>query len=143
MGLIDRLLGRRIYLDANVFLYAFEDYPAYHDDCAAILDAVDAHQIEAVASELVFLEILPKPLLIDVALAERYVETLESVDALLLMPVTRPIALRAAVIRAETRTAAPDALHLSTAIETGCHAFVTNDRSIRSPVLEVIRLDPR
>ncbi|MFL5259123.1 MAG: type II toxin-antitoxin system VapC family toxin [Hyphomicrobiales bacterium] len=140
---MDRLLGRRIYLDANVFIYAFEDYPAYHDDCAAILDAVDGGQFEGVASELVFLEILPKPFLTDVALAERYVDTLESVEALFLVPVTRSIALRAAVIRAETRSAAPDAIHLSTAIETGCDGFVTNDRSIRSPVLEVIRLDPR
>jgi predicted nucleic acid-binding protein len=143
MALIDQLVKRRIYLDSNVFIYAFEDYPAYHEDCANILDGIDAGLIEAVASELVFLEILYRPLQSDIALAERYVETMESVIGLFLMPVTRSVILRAAVMRVEARLNSPDAIHLATAIEAGCNAFVTNDRGIKSSALELIYLDPQ
>ncbi|MEY4531807.1 MAG: hypothetical protein RLZZ156_2528, partial [Deinococcota bacterium] len=34
----------------------------------------------------------------------------------------------------------PDAIHLATALETGCEVFLTNDTRIKSPDLEIITL---
>ena len=47
----------------------------------------------------------------------------------------------AARIRAAHRTSLPDALHVATAVMSGCSVLVTNDQRMPSvPGLEVVRL---
>jgi predicted nucleic acid-binding protein len=48
------------------------------------------------------------------------------------VPVTREILIEAAGIRAQTGVKLPDAIHLSTAIVSGCASFLTNDKSLLS-----------
>lgn len=60
MALIDRLTSRRVYIDSNIFICAFEDYPQY-PECGDVLRGLVAYDIEGVTSEIAFIEILPKP----------------------------------------------------------------------------------
>ena len=63
MGSLADLTGRRVYLDANVFIYGLEQNLSPFDQAAgAVLRAVDEGAFEAVTSELTLAECLVKPL---------------------------------------------------------------------------------
>ncbi len=62
MGKLSATLGTRVYCDANVFIYALEGYAAYALLLQALLQAMDAHEITVVTSELTVAEVLVKPL---------------------------------------------------------------------------------
>ena len=144
MALIDKLMSRRSYLDSNVFIYAFEDYTLY-PDCAEIVRGIVANSIEAVTSEIAFLEILPKPINDGrTDLAEAYLKTMSNAAGLTLAPVSRNIILRAISLRAAARLNSLDAIHIATALDDGCDFLVTNDLRMRPPPeLSTIYLQPR
>ncbi len=54
-------LGKRVYLDANVFVYAIEGYPQFADGIRELFRKVDQGQVEAITSELTLAEVLVKP----------------------------------------------------------------------------------
>lgn len=63
---------------------------------------------------------------------------------LLLVPVSRDIILRAIALRAAARLNSLDAIHISTALETSCDVFLTNDLRLRPPSdLDAIYLHPQ
>ena len=71
-------------------------------------------------------EVLVQPLRQnDIALVQRYEAILSNSNNFRLENITRPIARRAADLRT------PDSLHVATAIETTCDAFLTNDIGIK------------
>ena len=59
-----------------------------------------------------------------------------------LIPIDEQIARRAAHLRAQYNLKTPDALHVATALETGCQAFLTNDMGLkRVSEIRVLVLD--
>ena len=46
MGVVDRLPGRAVYLDANVFIYALEGYPPYAVALGELFEAIDDGELE-------------------------------------------------------------------------------------------------
>ena len=63
----------RVYLDANVFIAAFEHVGAHSDHAWWIFQAIEAGEIAGATSELTLAEVLVKPLERDAAdLAEGY-----------------------------------------------------------------------
>lgn len=52
MGLIDRIMGQRIYLDTNIFIYAVEGYTEYLDVLTELFEKMDQGALTAVSSEL-------------------------------------------------------------------------------------------
>jgi predicted nucleic acid-binding protein len=61
---------------------------------------------------------------------------------ILSVPVSTTIAENAAELRAKYRLRTPDALQIGTAIESSCHAFLTNDFGIqRVTEISVLVLD--
>jgi predicted nucleic acid-binding protein len=99
----------------------------------AFLQALDGNELAACTSELSLAECLVKPYAErnDQAIAA-YLEMLSGRAPVAVVPITGAILLRAARLRAETRLKLPDAIHLATAIETGCATFLSDDRGIRS-----------
>lgn len=88
-------------------------------------------------------EILPHPI---ARKQEHYVsayrEMLLNSTYIAAMDVTAEVAVRAAHLRAQYNLKTPDALHLATAIEAGCQAFLTNDADLkRVPGIRVLVLD--
>ena len=73
--------------------------------------------------------------------AERFETLFAEIGIFHLVPVAMDIVKRAAWIGATHRIKLVDALHVASAIETGCDAFITNDKAIRStPDLAIVQL---
>lgn len=141
MELAAQLRGKRVYLDSNVFIYAFENVAGF-GVCADILRLADNRSIEAVTSEISLLEILVGPLIAGARdLAALYAHRLDTAPGLELVSITRAVVFQAAAIRAGRKLKLPDAVHVGTAVETGCDFFVTADTGIptsgRLPVIHL------
>ena len=136
-------IGSRTYLDANVYIYAFEGIDAYRRTMAELLAAIDEQDAVVVASELLFTELLPRPIREGRHdLVERYMELIQRAPRIRLAPVDRSVILRSVHLRADFGLRSMDALHLATALVHGCHSFVTNDRRVaRVDRIRVLTLD--
>ncbi len=133
MGLIKLLRGDRIYLDANIWIYALEDFPDYSEPITDLFTAADEGSLTLVTSELTLAEILVKPIrTIDTAKQRTYTETITSTNSLTAVPASRSILIQAAEIRASTKLKLPDAIHAATALSNGCTTFLTNDKQFRT-----------
>ena len=126
MGLNTLPAGSRIYLDANVWIYALEGYAAA---LTALFARIDAGELTAITSEFTLAEVLVKPFADgNLALQQLYAETLQARPALRIVPITRDILIAAARLRAQHPTLKmPDAVHAATALVDGAQYFVSND----------------
>jgi predicted nucleic acid-binding protein len=133
MGLLDLIKGDRVYLDANIWIYASEGVSDYSQSLSALFEAVDAGLLKLVTSELSLAEILVRPIKEgNVLEQETYTEAITSTDGSTSIPINREILIRAAGIRANTKLKLPDAIHAATAINAGCTTFLTNDKQFRT-----------
>jgi predicted nucleic acid-binding protein len=128
VGRVSDELGVRVYLDANVVIYAVEGFADVAAQTQALLLALDASEIVAVTSELTLAEVLVKPLRDqNQAGVAAYQAFLTPTPVLQLVPVSRDVLEEAARLRATTNLRLPDAIHLATARLAGCDSFLTND----------------
>jgi predicted nucleic acid-binding protein len=129
--------------DTVSLIYFIERHPSYFSKMLEIMRSLDKGFIHGIGSSIVLTEVLVQPVRNDdISLAERYESVLLDSNYFHLQHVTVNIARRAAHLRAQYNLKIPDALHVATAIETGCQAFLTNDRSIqRVQGLRVLVLD--
>lgn len=144
MKLPDALRGiRQIAFDTAPLIYFVEQHPDYFDRVLFIMRQVDAGAIAGVASTVALMEVLVQPLRTgDTALAQRYEVVLGNSSHFRLEPMTTVTARRAAELRARYNLRTPDALHVATAVEAGCDAFLTNDANIkRVTEISVLVLD--
>jgi predicted nucleic acid-binding protein len=129
MGSLNALIGDRVYLDANIFIYALEDFSAVGTKLRALFAQFDRGELQAVTSELTLAEILVKPLRDgDVAACESYRRVIQTSASLEVVPIGRDILLAAATLRATTTMKLPDAIHAATATSARCATLLTNDR---------------
>jgi predicted nucleic acid-binding protein len=136
----------RIYLDANVFIYAYETRGARSDDAWRLLDAVENKELIAVTSELTLAEVLVGPIHDgDDALAGQYHEIFSSEDDFVVAAVERRVLIEAAVLRSLRRSLKlPDAIHVATARLHDCKFVVSDDRRLQAPPpgLSLVQLGP-
>lgn len=135
----------RIYLDANVFIAAYESRGARSDHAWWILDAVETNEFLSVTSELTLAEILVRPLQDgDKELAGLYRDILSSDDGLEVPVVDRNVLIEAAMLRSFSRSLKlPDAIHVATARQRDCRFIVSDDRRLPvAPGLTVVQLGP-
>lgn len=131
MTLLDAPLGHRVYLDTNLYIYLFEGIAAYRRLMADLTAEIDRRDIAVVASELLFVEILPRPLREGRhGLVADYLELIQRTPRITLAPVDRRVILRAVQLRADRSLGSMDALHLATALVHDCETFLTNDRRL-------------
>lgn len=135
-----RLRGRQVYLDSHILIYCLDGDPTYVPAVTRILTQVSAGEFGALTGDLSVTEILVHPL------ARGDESTVARIKAFLatglvdIRPHTREAFEQAAHVRATRRTSLPDALHVATALSTGCTMLVTNDaRMPRVPGLEIVR----
>lgn len=143
MGIINVIEGGRVYLDANIFIYALEGYPEFAAELAEIFAMIDNGGLQAVTSELTLAETLVKPIMDgNAALEQTYKEIIQSGGGLGVEPINRNILIEAAHLRAKNvQLRLPDAIHAVTATASGCRTFLTNDRRLKTVTgLEVVVL---
>jgi predicted nucleic acid-binding protein len=128
MGKLSALAGQRVYLDANVFIYALEDVPEWGKIAARVLSAIDTGECSGVTSELTPGECLVKPQARKRQdIVQAYLDVIRNRPFFTAVPVTRNLLIEAARVSGTTGLKLPDATHVATALSTGCSALLTND----------------
>ena len=138
-----KLAGKRTYLDSNIIIYALEGFEVYSVILSNFFNLVDHEFIEIVTSQLSLAECLVKPY------AEKrediikiYREFIRTSNTLKVQELTENILIDSAKIRAkEKELKLPDAIHIATALFRNCSLFLTNDKRIKSSVIDIIYLD--
>ena len=127
-----RSASPRLYLDTNAFIYATEE----RSPRSGLLAALFSHSARQAGgllttSELSLAELVVKPLREgDDGLVARYEAMMRTSRWLTVEPVSRQVVLIAGHLRAVAALKLPDALHLATAIASGCSHFLTEDKAL-------------
>lgn len=122
----------KVYLDTNCYIYFLEQNPNFYSLVLPIFEAAMNGHYQIVTSELTLAELLVRPYQLErLDIVATYREFLTDVDLMVLCPISLNILDHAASIRAEYKTALPDAVHIATALDTQCDVFVTNDRKMK------------
>ena len=142
MEILEELEGGKVYLDTNVFIYAVEAVTEYSAAVEALFGLIEDSAVNAVTSELTLAEALAKPLEMDRHdIAEVYEAMLMPSAWLAVVPIERSVLIEAARLQARLKLRLPDAIHVATAIATGCPAVLSNDRRLRAPPgIKLVRL---
>ena len=131
MGLADSLRGKRVYFDANIFIYMLEGSKELQSQIQTVRDLLSNGEIEVVTCDVTYTEILPHPARRgDTQAIETMVEYLSAFEVI---PLTKEITIHAGILRGETGMKSPDALHVAAAMQADCEILVTNDGGIKTP----------
>jgi predicted nucleic acid-binding protein len=134
---------RRLYIDAAPLIYYVEEHPVYLQRIESIVAFIEDTPIKAVSSVISLTEVLNQPIKKGRSdLEQAYRDILISGERFSLLPVSQTIAESAARLRAYHNLRTPDALHIATAIDAACDAFLTNDNGLkRITQLRILALD--
>jgi predicted nucleic acid-binding protein len=134
MATLERFAGGKVYLDAKIFIYAVEAVAEYSVDVEALFSRIDDGSIVAATSKLTLAEVLAKPFEAGRHdIARIYENMLTPSGWLTVLPVDRTTLIEAARLQSELALRLPDAIHVATAVASGCVAVVSNDRRLRVP----------
>jgi predicted nucleic acid-binding protein len=118
-----------IYLDTNALIAIIERRVLIE-----LAEAVVDRTVKLVTSELTLAETLVRPIQTgDAELVRAYEEALSDPDFIETVPVGRELLVEVAENRAATGNKLPDAVHVVTALRTGCPFLVSSDRRLRMP----------
>lgn len=125
--------GQQVYVDTNIFIYLIDGTPDFRQ--RASQELADLQRTGSiVTSELTLGECLRGALrLSNTESARTYSQMLENAGFISLIPVTRTVIKRAAMLGSLLNLKLIDAIHVATAEISGCDGFLTNDRRIRTP----------
>lgn len=124
---------RRIGFDSNALIYFLEGQQPYYSYVAQAVAMMENGRAIGVASTVMEMELLVKPLRDrDIVGRDKIEIFLRQQQNLLIRPVDRLVARRAADVRVRTRLAPLDAIIVATALEERCEAIIGNDAVIAS-----------
>jgi predicted nucleic acid-binding protein len=130
---VESLHGRRVYFDANVFIYALNLFPEFAAVVRQVFELVDQRVVTAFSSDLTAAELLVKPFKdLDASAEAACRAILFGNDGISVGVVSREIIIEAASIRALRTLKLPDAIHLATAKHFNCDVFLTNNARLKN-----------
>lgn len=134
--------GRRVYLDANVFIYFLSGSVTWAPTVELLLTAARDGQVNAVTGDAVVSEIMVGPYRDRDPLVVRSVREFFGEPGFLEIVSHSPKAWDdAAVLRGTLGMPMIDALHVATAAEARCDALISNDQRMKAALgVEVIGL---
>jgi len=122
-----------VYLDTNAIIWIVELSAGMSEGQVSVLRAIESGEIDAFTSELTLAECLVKPIADKNArLVEEFLALLSGIEAIEVVPVSRPVLIEASRHRAETNVKLADAIHLATARLNECATLISNDRRLLS-----------
>ncbi|MBI2575115.1 type II toxin-antitoxin system VapC family toxin [Candidatus Woesearchaeota archaeon] len=128
-----------VYLDTNIFIYAFTDEVLYGKGCRELLDAVKSGKSSAVTSALTFHEgfsVIRR--LVGFEGAVTFAENLLSMPNLQIIPVDGARLLHSLHMIKKYRILAGDAIHAASSISANCEFFYSYDKELKK--LEEIKI---
>jgi predicted nucleic acid-binding protein len=121
----------RLYLDANVFIYAIEGSADIADPLRQLFDLLRANRGIGVTSELTLAEVLPRASTVQ---RRSYLNMIVWSRIFDLHPVSRDILIETAEYRKKAgMPKLPDAVHVVTAIRAGCRTVLSADLRLKLP----------
>lgn len=142
---MQRLIGKRVYFDVNVFIYALEptqDMQAYFATVAKLFEMTVAKQFFAMTSELTLAEALIGAYKNNQPLVTLYEEMISDRVDLSVYSIDRRVLMTAALLRSNQKTALADAIHVATALNNDADFFITQDKRLQtSEGLQKLTLD--
>jgi len=136
-----------VYLDANVFIRAVEGTDETSAPARRLMQAL-RHRRAGVAatSEITLAEVLASPKRSDALPLElkrrAYLDLLVWSGFIKLLAVSRDVLIETADLSAVARFKLPDAIHLVSAVRSGCRFFVSADRDFDKLPQGMVRVDP-
>lgn len=132
-----------LYIDSAPLIYYIEEDTKYIRYMDHIFWLLKETSTQAITSVIILTEVLNKPMQLgNTKLLNDYREILASNSAFQLHLVDSNVAERAAELRAKYNLRTPDALHVATALVSGCKSFLTNDKALgRVTDIPVLILD--
>jgi predicted nucleic acid-binding protein len=122
----------RLGIDTAPLIYFVERHVGYVDIMRKILSLVDSGQFTGYSSVITLTEVLVLPKRAkNIDLENKYRDLLLHSRNYQITPIDSTVAELAASLRAEHNLRTPDALQVASAIQSGCQAFLTNDKSIK------------
>ncbi len=133
----------RLGIDTAPLIYFVERHAGYVDIMRKILSLVDSGQFTGYSSVITLTEVLVLPKRAkNIDLENKYRDLLLHSRNYQITPIDSTVAELAASLRAEHNLRTPDALQVASAIQSGCQAFLTNDKSIkRLQDIQILILD--
>jgi predicted nucleic acid-binding protein len=123
---------RRVYFDSNIIVYMLEGDTEHQRKSLEMVDAAERHGASICTSEVAIAECLSGPKKAgNATIAVKYMDMFNNPQTIQVLPVSRSVLLKAADIVGQSSHKLVDAIHLATAMESGCEVFFTNDRGIR------------
>ncbi|MER8713879.1 PIN domain-containing protein [Mesorhizobium sp. M0815] len=125
----------RLYVDTNIFIYAFENNDALAKKLLQLISLNDGRkQLFLATSEIVLAELMVDPLMRKNN--DRLIELYDNISIgnafISIGAITREVLWHAAQLRSEFLSLRlPDAIHLSTAMHFGCTQFLTADTRLK------------
>ncbi len=138
-----RLVGKRVYIDTNVFIYFLDRHDTFFKLVEPLFQACISHKFFGTTGDAAVAEVMVGPYRQDdPALAARFKRFFAQKGFLTIVPHDSEVFDAAAMLVARKRLKFIDALHVATAIHAGCQFFITNDAGIASVEgLEVVSLN--
>ncbi len=127
-----RMFGQSVYIDTNVFIYFLDQNAQFLSVVAPFLQAVIEGKIIGYTGVAVIAETMVKPYKIgDVAIIGSVKEFFYQENFLTILPHDANAFDLAAQISAKNSMKLIDALHLATALQSGCKFLVTQDEGFK------------
>jgi len=132
MGLMEKLLGKTVFLDTAPIIYYIEGkQPIYESVLKSIFIENSKGNILFATSALTLLELLVQPLRVKrFDLVEKYKTILTTSSNLKIMDLDPETSLIAANLRADYNLKTPDAIQIASSIISGSDLFLTNDKQL-------------
>jgi len=130
---MQRLIGKKVYFDVNVFIYALEPNETMQACFAAVSRLFAMAQtmtIHAMTSELTLAEALVGAYKNNQPLVKLYEALISNRAELAVYPVDRNILTTAALLRSQQKIALADAIHVATALNHQANFLITQDKRL-------------
>lgn len=127
-----------IAIDTNIFIYLLEANPVFGQKAFDIFADLELGKNQAVASELVFAEVLASPKITDTQ-AGLILQKLQLLDVNY-VPVNEEILLKSAELRRKNSLGFADSIQVASAVISGASELITNDKELLKKSLKQIKL---
>lgn len=122
-----------VFIDTAIFIYLLEDHPTYAPALAHLFNRIAEGTHTATTSVVTIAELLTKPYeLGKIMEATHYRDLILHFPHLQVIPISEPIAVHAAHIRALHHFHLVDSLQLAGAHGANAKSFLTNDKKLTS-----------
>ncbi len=134
---------KRLGIDTSPLIYYIEENPNYDKVINEVFRHFELNEFEINVSALALTEVMSYPIQLgNSEIATLYYSFLTETTGIRVVTAGVEVSCRAADLRAKYSLKTIDAIHLATAVESGCDAFLTNDFTFkRITEIRVLILD--